>query len=592
MSNETADATKQATTEASDDAKAIKDKAKTDTQGASELLRQEVEKADKNTGWDETAKSAYKAELTKKLFDDNKTFEDQKIIGALVIEYVGANKAEIGISDSSAATLDTIKGKAAEAAKTDPLKGAMLNNFAGRYDELKNEVRDDGKKEGNVDTVDGISNADLSSRLQKDRKKENSDEKSKADEQAMLNAAKEVGVEAYTQLKGGKVLYDVAREKLEFMNSLKPQSERTKVTSSQVFAECANMMNRSNKEDKFSNVDPEIMAKNGQRAVPRDWNNLTSRTNLQLFSSEELAAIKAAKNPQKPAEVQTPPANKDVTPPANKEVTPPANKEVTPPANKEVTPPANKEETPPANKEVTAPATTNQTGTAESERTKMLAQKNWLLAIDETTGASPFGAIDKDNDNYLTTEEINEYRTKKTIGAQGEELHDAYLKELVARREEIEEVSNDEYFDESSGLTRADIELWTQAELSASKQKIADEKATAEKKAADDKLKADTETATVEAKKMLTDEKFFLSISGYDGVISIRDVDKYKAELSSKKSTTPAEAEVMNKELKAVDQIRAELKRRSTVIKNRKEGTEICNDDGTMRMNDSQNWKQ
>ena len=308
MSNEKAEAVKQATTDASDDAKAIKEKSKTDTKGAAELLREEVEKADKNQGWDDETKKAYKAELTKRLFDDNKNFEDRRILGSLVIEYVNANKGDIGISESGKANLETIKNKAGETANTDPLKSRMLSSFAQQYSELKNEVRDDGKNEGKDDTVDGVSNKDLDSRLQKDRKREE-------DQRAMLAAAKEVGVEPYAHLSNGKVLFDVAREKLEKMNSLKPENERTKITASQVFAECANIMKRSN-DGRFTDVSPEEMAKNGQRAVPKDWNGLSSRTNLQLYSKEELDAIKAAKTGQKLVD-KVPPT--DTVPLADKE---------------------------------------------------------------------------------------------------------------------------------------------------------------------------------------------------------------------------------------------------------------------------------
>ncbi len=285
------------------DAKNIKDQAKTDAKGATELLQDEVKKAN-NKDWDDDTKKAYKDTLAKQLFADNEKLESKNILAPLVIEYASVNQSELGISKDSKASLQVIQDKAAEVAKDgDPVKAEMYSRLAEQYTTLKNEFRDDNQTDGTEDTTDGISERDLSTRLQKNRDQQkiekqqieepnkNQDQKS---EQERLDAAKAAGVEPNAFLSKGTVLYDVARKKLEYMESLKPETERKSVSNSDVFRECANIMNRSG-VGKFSPLNPEDAATRQQKAIPKDWNNLTSKTELKLFTKDELETIKTVK---------------------------------------------------------------------------------------------------------------------------------------------------------------------------------------------------------------------------------------------------------------------------------------------------------
>ncbi len=108
--------------------------------------------------------------------------------------------------------------------------------------------------------------------------------------------------------------------------------------------------------------------------------------------------------------------------------------------------------------------------TPEQARIEHLGQKDWLLKLGPE-GKSVFNAIDADGDGYLTKEEIKKYREAHKPGGKGDDPQqltreqDDYLKELEEKTDKVEEANDDEWFDENDGITRGDLENWTQEEL-------------------------------------------------------------------------------------------------------------------------------
>jgi len=219
------------------------------------------------------------------------------------------------------------------------------------------------------------------------------------------------------------------------------------------------------------------------------------------------------------------------------------------------------------------------------KRSEFLVQEqNWLLSKGQKK-ETIFADIDADGDTHLTTTEINRYRVENTIDKN--QNHDAYLSELAQKREDIEEVNDDETWDENDGITKGDITGWTDSQTQADRKA----KEVEQKKIEQENKKAEEQKANEDAKALLQDQKFFLKVSGYDGTITVSDADKYRQELEAAKPANEQESQQLEREKKALRQISQELENRSTKRVHPKTGDTTSNHDGVMTQADSQNWK-
>lgn len=76
----------------------------------------------------------------------------------------------------------------------------------------------------------------------------------------------------------------------------------------------------------------------------------------------------------------------------------------------------------------------------------------------ESLGSSKFAAIDRDNDGFLTITELDQYSNSTKNSKEKDSI--AFAK---AKFNELEEASNDEWFDEDDGITRADLTKFREA---------------------------------------------------------------------------------------------------------------------------------
>jgi len=252
------------------------------------------------------------------------------------------------------------------------------------------------------------------------------------------------------------------------------------------------------------------------------------------------------------------------------------------------TPPPTDGKTPPPPSDNQTPTTTvcaPQVG--PDQRTQFLIQEQGWLNSKGQKKDTVFDEVDADGDGFLTTVEINKYRVENTIDKN--KNHDAYLSELAQKRTEIEAVNSDEtsFWFENDGITKKDLSGWTDSQTLADKQA----KQVEQKKLEQEKAKAEEVKANEDAKVLLQDQKFFLKTSDYDGTISIPDVDKYQKELANKQPANDEEKQQIEREKKALAQIRSELLRRSTSRVRPKTDEYVNDENGVMTKEDSQTWK-
>lgn len=334
-----------------------------------------------------------------------------------------------------------------------------------------------------------------------------------------------------------------------------------------------------------------IIKENPQLANPdrvkegRDNLTLPKDTVESILAARKAAEEKKA-NENKTTENQTPPkTSENQTPPTTTDnQTPPKTTDnQTPPNTTDTRTPTT------TTNSTTQPATTdcNAPQVGPDQRTAFLIQEqSWLLSKGQKK-ATVFDDVDSDGDGYLTTVEINQYRVENTIDKN--KNHDAYLSELVQKRSEVENSNDDETWSwyDNDGITKGDLTNWTDGQTLADKRAKEQE----QKKVEQEAKKAEEQKANEDAKVLLQDQKFFLKVSGYDGTISISDVEKYQKELATKQPANDAEKQQIEREKKALAQINSELLRRSTT-RVRPRTDEIVNDkDGVMTQEDSQKWK-
>jgi hypothetical protein len=306
---------------------------------------------------------------------------------------------------------------------------------------------------------------------------------------------------------------------------------------------------------------------------------------------EAILAARKAKE-EKNAETKTPPPTDGKTPPP-----PTDNQTPTPPTDGKTPPPPadNQTPTPPTDGKTPPPPSDNQTPTTTvcapqvgpDQRTQFLIQEQGWLNSKGQKKDTVFDEVDADGDGFLTTVEINKYRVENTIDKN--KNHDAYLSELAQKRTEIEAVNSDEtsFWFENDGITKKDLSGWTDSQTLADKQA----KQVEQKKLEQEKAKAEEVKANEDAKVLLQDQKFFLKTSDYDGTISIPDVDKYQKELANKQPANDEEKQQIEREKKALAQIRSELLRRSTSRVRPKTDEYVNDENGVMTKEDSQTWK-
>jgi len=304
---------------------------------------------------------------------------------------------------------------------------------------------------------------------------------------------------------------------------------------------------------------------------------------------EAILAARKAKE-EKNAETKTPPPADGKTPPPadNQTPPPPTDGKTPPPADNQTPPPPTDGKTPPPADNQTPPAPTNcEEQVGPDQRTQFLIQEQGWLNSKGQKKDTVFDEVDADGDGFLTTVEINKYRVENTIDKN--KNHDAYLSELAQKRTEIEAVNSDEtrFWFENDGITKKDLSGWTDSQTLADKQA----KQVEQKKLEQEKAKAEEVKANDDAKVLLQDQKFFLKASGYDGTISIPDVDKYQKELANKQPANDAEKQQIEREKKALAQIRSELLRRSTGRFRRHTDEYVNDENGVMTKEDSQTWK-
>ncbi|HEY9786531.1 MAG TPA: hypothetical protein V6D17_14075 [Candidatus Obscuribacterales bacterium] len=254
--------------EAKDDAAKLREKVENKTaKEAREALEAELQENNQKNEKDPEARKAYVQELTKQL-------EKNGILPKLSVEWLSANKDQLGVKDGL--TKSKIESEIAKA-KDDPLRAAMLSDIAKRYEGLRKQDANDGK--------DGITESDLNARLTKEAA-------NATDDQSRKKLATELGINADAKLQNGRTLYEVAKEKLEIMNSARPENERKPITNKEIFEECSLIMQRTN-DGRFTDIDQKTAGERRQAAVPLDWNSLTSRTQLRVFTKEDLEYLQA-----------------------------------------------------------------------------------------------------------------------------------------------------------------------------------------------------------------------------------------------------------------------------------------------------------
>lgn len=260
---------------------------------ASQTLIKEVTDFDSKNQQNPEARKTYHETI-------NKELENMKLIPALSIEYLNASGlvTEKGLSSAG------LQAQIQEAnTKGDLVRVKMLSTIAQKYDDLKKLNIEDGDE-------DVISRKDLEAA----RPKENSVVKepnlvqftgdTKVDQNNRVELAKKIDPKFNpdANLTKGQTLYDMAKQKLINMDSIKPQDQRKPITNKEVFAECANIMNRTGG---FTPLDPTLASEKQQKSIPLDWNKLTLKTALKLYSEDDLQAILKNKEANLPKKEQS-----------------------------------------------------------------------------------------------------------------------------------------------------------------------------------------------------------------------------------------------------------------------------------------------
>lgn len=200
-----------------------------------------------------------------------KAIEDGLIQPMQIVDYMDTHKDLLGKSK------DAIEQ---EAAKSPEAKDKlMLSSISFVYENLKKVKSNDDQS--------GISQDDVTEAKRMETDKIKSEENRRA-------LAEKLQIQPDTQLKGGTTLYDVARQKLEYMHSANPE-QNTKPTQQDIFGEVAKMMKRSDTENKFTVLKEEDAKKGLQRSIPKDWDNLTSKITLKVFTEAELKQLQERK---------------------------------------------------------------------------------------------------------------------------------------------------------------------------------------------------------------------------------------------------------------------------------------------------------
>lgn len=283
-----------AETTAHEDSNQVKEKSKQSMTEASTTLLNEVNDFNsKNPKADADIKTAYINTLTLDLQKEN-------LLPPLSLEYLKASNlvTEKGLTKES---LDSEVEKAKSSG--DAMRFVMLDTIGKQYDVLKKGFNDgDGDKTLTIKDLEFARTKNSTEIKQPDlyqfNKPENIDKQISSDKERVELAKKinpNFNPDGY--LTKGQTLYDLARQKLETMNSVLPEKDRKGVSNKEIFRECANIMNRSNDKKTFTALDPELASKDMQKSIPKDWNLLTSKTPLRLYTAEDLAILSGKSKP-------------------------------------------------------------------------------------------------------------------------------------------------------------------------------------------------------------------------------------------------------------------------------------------------------
>jgi len=254
---------------------------------ASKLMLEEIQNEHKKLNLNSKTPNA-EAESTMKAYMEKfaATAQEQGLIQPLSIEYMNNNQNFLG--------KDKKVMEDAASKSNDPMEKLILQNVASKYDELKNAKQDN---------QNGISQDDIN-----EVRKNGLTEKPQSDD-SRQKLAKDLGLEPDTNLKGGTTLYDVAKAKLTLMHNALPEKYGAP-TQQDVFGEIAKMMQRSNTQKKFDDLKEEDARAGMQNSIPQNWNSLTSKDTLKVYTEEELKQLQQPQSTEQKTTEKPPTAPK------------------------------------------------------------------------------------------------------------------------------------------------------------------------------------------------------------------------------------------------------------------------------------------
>lgn len=251
---------------------------------ASKLMLEEIRNERQKLSLNSKTPNA-EAESTMKAYMEKfaATAQEQGLIQPLSIEYMNNNQKFLG--------KDKTVIEEAASKSNNPIEKLMLQNVASKYDQLKNAKQD---------SQDGISQDDIN------EVRKNGITETQQSEDNRQKLAKELGLEPDTNLKAGTTLYDVAKAKLTLMHNALPDKIAAP-TQQDVFGEIAKMMQRSNTQKKFDDLKEEDARSGMQDSIPKNWNSLTSKDTLKVYTEEELKLLQQSQTTElKPQEKEQP----------------------------------------------------------------------------------------------------------------------------------------------------------------------------------------------------------------------------------------------------------------------------------------------